>query len=387
MKNKIFFLITFTTVLSCKSIEKMVDKGQYNQAFEYAISKLQGQKNKNTKYVKALEKAYSELVQKDLYDIKMLSADNRPENWERVISIYEKLERRQFVLAPILPLVSEDNYRGSFAIVDYSQKISLSENKACDYYYSQAVHLLDKAKAYDDKSAAQDAFYTFEKIHRLRSNFKDVGRLKEEARQLGLITIEYTFVNEMNGFRSYEIARDIQEIPVSTLDDFWHDHMIGAPGDGIKPDYTVVISLYQIAFSPERERVNTFTESNDVVIKKEKVKEVKDSIVTFVEKDIYKKVKATVIEVFREKEAEFHGAIKVFNHSNNEYIKTIPINVFNQFTGYASSYHGDERALSAESKNKLDGYCEQFPSDYMMASDLSLAFKNTVLTEAKRIRF
>lgn len=65
---------------SCKSVEKMVEKGEYDKAFNYAISKLEGEKNKKTEYVEALEKAYSKLNECLTKESEKLKPAVKPEN-------------------------------------------------------------------------------------------------------------------------------------------------------------------------------------------------------------------------------------------------------------------------------------------------------------------
>jgi hypothetical protein len=66
MRTLLYTLIFTLALVSCKSIETMVEKGEYEKAFSHAVDKLAGEKNKKTKYVKGLEKAYIELNSKDL---------------------------------------------------------------------------------------------------------------------------------------------------------------------------------------------------------------------------------------------------------------------------------------------------------------------------------
>ena len=48
MKKIIYILSVIVLASSCKNIEKMVEQGKYDEAIEYAASKLHGEKNKNT---------------------------------------------------------------------------------------------------------------------------------------------------------------------------------------------------------------------------------------------------------------------------------------------------------------------------------------------------
>ncbi|MGB4959687.1 MAG: hypothetical protein WBO36_09435, partial [Saprospiraceae bacterium] len=152
-------------------------------------------------------------------------------------------------------------------------------------------------------------------------------------------------------------------------------------------DYIVEMELLNMAFSPERERSNSYVESNEILIRKDKVKERRDSVDVWVEKEVYERVKAEVIEVFREKKAELNGAIHIFDNRTREKIKTVPVNVFNDFVGYGCRFLGDERALTAASKKKMDGFLELFPPDSHMADELTTAYRNVVTNEVRRMKF
>ena len=64
-----FFLISF---LSCTSIEKLVETGQYDKAIYYATNKLSGAKVNKVEYVKGLETAFKKATDKDMAFIEKL---------------------------------------------------------------------------------------------------------------------------------------------------------------------------------------------------------------------------------------------------------------------------------------------------------------------------
>lgn len=66
----IFFLIT----TACKSVDKLVDQGRYDEAIVLATKKLAGKKNKKTKHVRALEKAFAKVNERDLLHITHLKS-------------------------------------------------------------------------------------------------------------------------------------------------------------------------------------------------------------------------------------------------------------------------------------------------------------------------
>ncbi|MBK8624441.1 MAG: hypothetical protein IPN86_02325 [Saprospiraceae bacterium] len=386
MRTLFYTLILLVGIFSCKSVEKMVEKGEYDKAFSYAIDKLEGEKNKKTEYVKALEKAYFKLNSVSFKEIEKLNANVRPENWSRVLSIYKTIENRQERLDPLIPLVSENGYVASFDMKSYREEIRVAEDNTCLYYYNNAIALIERTEKTGDKIAAKNAYDELKKIERYKARYQDSDLLKDKALSLGLTTVHFEVYNDLRDFHGNNIAQDLLTLPVSDLDNLWFDYSIGKSASR-NADFVVIVDLTGIDFSPERERVNTYSESKEILIRKDKVKEKRDSVDVWIEKEVYERVRADVTEIFREKKSELHGKLRVMHTRSKEYIKNIPINVYHDFNGYGCKFAGDERALTPESKKRMDNYLEFFPSDIAMAEDLSGVFKNAVMTEVKRLRF
>lgn len=385
MKTLFYTFVIVAGLVSCKSVEKMVEKGEYDRAFNYSISKLQGEKNKKTEYVKALEKVYSKLTSTSLREIERLNASSKPENWSKVLYIYEAMDERQERLEPLMPLVSEDRYRATFEFKNYKEQISNAEENTCLYYYNNANELIARTERTGDKSHARLAYDDLRKIDTYQRNYKDTEKLKDKALQLGLNRIHVEIFNDLRDFQSNNIEQELRNLPVARINDIWNEYSINI--DKNKADYVLVIELNQIFFTPERERLNTYSETKEILVRKDKVKERRDSADVWVEKEVYERVRADISEVFREKQSELRGMIKVMDTRTRENIKTIPVNAFHNFTGYGCRFAGDEKALTDATKKKIDNYLEIFPSDFDMAYDLAGVFKNVVMDEARKIKF
>ncbi len=384
----VFYSIVFMALLaSCKSVEKMVEKGEYDKAFSYAISKLQGEKKKKTEYVKGLEKAFAKLNSANLKEISKLNPEAKPANWVTVLNLYKNIESRQDRLDPLLPLVSEDGYRASFDMIDVSADLRNAEENTMSYHYNKALNLIDKSEKTKDKLFARDAYYELGKIDNYRTSYKDKERLKEKALSLGLTRIYIDVSNGLRDFHGNDIEKDMWNLPISKLDNLWNDYSVGDFDGGMDADFIVTIALENINFSPERESINSYTEEKEILIRKEIIKEKRDSVLVEVEKEVWEKVSANISEILREKKSELHGKMKVFDNKSKEYISSVPINVYHDFSGYACNFIGDERALTAESKKKMDTHIEMFPSDYSMADDLSAAFGSAVMNQVKKVPF
>lgn len=385
MKTSIYTILFLAGLVSCRSVEKMVEKGEYDRAFNYSISKLQGEKNKKTAYVKALEKAFFKINSASLREIERLNPSAKPENWSKVMNLYKGMDERQERLEPLLPLVSEDRYRATFDIKNYKEQISNAEENTCLYYYNNANELLARTEKTGDKTYARMAYDDLRKIESYQKNYKDSENLKEKALILGQNRIHVEIFNDLRDFQSSNIEQELRNLPVARLNDIWNEYSVNFEKN--KADYVLILELNQIIFTPERERVNTYSESKEILVRKDKVKERRDSIDVWVEKEVYERVKADISEVFREKQSELRGMIKVMDTRTKEYIKTIPVNAFHNFNGYGCRFAGDEKALTDATKKKIDNYLEIFPTDFDMAYDLASVFKNVVMDEARKIKF
>ena len=101
-------------------------------------------------------------------------------------------------------------------------------------------------------------------------------KLKERALKLGLNRIYVDIFNDLRDFQSNNIEQELRNLPVARLNDVWNEYSINF--DKNNADYVLVIELNQTFFSPERERVNTYSESKEILVRKDKIKERRDSV-------------------------------------------------------------------------------------------------------------
>lgn len=367
---------------SCKSIEKMVAKGDYEQAFDYAIEKLSNPKNRKTEYVTALEKAYSKLNANSLKEISKLDAENKPENWSKVLLQYKNIERRQDMIDHLLPLTSKTGYTAHFDIKNYSDEVRLAEDKTCSYYYGHALNLIGESETTGNKMPARMAYDELKRLDVIKKGYKDSDALKNKALNLGVSYIRLDVSNNMYSFHSEVVEDYIWDMNVSTFDDLWHQFSVNSDKNA---DYIIVVDLDRMSIGTGFERSNNYTESKEILVKKEKVKEIIDSVEVWKEKEVFARVSAEVREVFREKKSELHGSITLIDRASNRRLSSTPINVYEDFKGYGCDFRGDEEALTKQSKDKIDRFLEMFPSDRDVSNSLSNAFVCAVKSEIDRM--
>lgn len=388
MKKILYILTAIMIFTSCRSIDKMIESGNYDQALRFGVDKLRGEKNKKTKYVKGLEKAYAKLNKQDLEEIRNLKLTNSKRSLQSIVGIYERMNDRQKYVSPLLPLNSEDGYPAEFEMRDYPKLLNKSKVDVSELYYQTALANLNKSELQNNKSLARKAHSEFIESNRYFENYNDNYDLKRKAYELGQthILIEQ-YVNGSNAVfhHTEEILNDIQ---LSNLNTTWKKYYTEDYGQPI--DYIATIEVGEIMPGKESERYNSFTNTKEVVDgKKAKIKNgtvLKDTLGN----TIYEKKKivvtANIEELMREKISQMSGKIIIIDTKNNRHINTIPISVTHIFEDYSCRFRGDKRALTNEYNKRIKEYCAPFPTDYEMTTKLALEYKSVVEENIKSAR-
>ena len=390
MRNLYFIFMAITMFVSCRSIEKMVESGNYDEAFEFAIDKLAGKKNKETKYVKGLEKAFDELQARDESRIAYLLQMPHDHLWSEIASTYERMNRRQNVLRPILPLVSEDGYRARFTFNDYSADIANAKNKAAKYTFDNAMEMIKDAED-GDKFAAQKAYELFAEVMKFDPNFENAREMRSLAYDLGLEHYGIEFLVTAPGRSRAALDAEISRFNISGYNTFWRKyHRIDAFNES-DFDGIFSVSVDDIDFGTEREFVNQFdvekiiTEGFRPVLDNNGVA-MKDSLGNVIKEAHKVKVKAFVSEIRREKNAVLVGSIRYFAQNMDYAASTTPIQVNFNFSDNAADFRGDVRALDQNLVNLTKKRLLAFPDAYDVTSILGDKFFDEVKRRIPNIR-
>lgn len=367
MKNLLYTLSVFILLASCKNIEKMVEKGQYDEAIVYATSKLAGQKNKKTAHVKALEKAFAKITAHDMEQLEFYDAKNNPANWDRVYNIARKIETRQNRIKPFLPLLSKDGYEANFKFVKTQNIKTAALDGSAQFNYELANELLNKAHLHQNKSYARQAYETFASIDNYRKNYRDTYTLMDEAYAFGVIHINVILDKYANLYAPIELAHELNTFNVYQLNSKWKKfYYKNENRDSF--DFTAVLEVTEIDVSPERETIAHHQDSKRVKdgwkyakTKNGKIK--KDSLGNKIKIDVFKNVKANVTEITREKAGFVSGRFKFIDNTNGQILKDVPLASESIFNDYALQFNGDKRALCDHDLNRLKPNPLPFPFD------------------------
>jgi len=391
MKKINFILLAIFILTSCRSIDKMIESGNYDQALRFGVDKLRGEKNKKTKYVRGLEKAFAKLNNQDLNEINHLRQSGQRNRYDRIVDLYQGMEDRQNYVMPLLPLISKDGYLAKIKIVDYSTLISEAALKATEQHYTHATLLLDNAKRTGNKTEARNAYDSFSDVQLYHDDYKDTYRLKEEAYHLGqsrILVEAYTGGSNIAFDHTLDI---ISQVDIQRLNNKWEKFYIHDNGN-LQYNYIATLEVQNILPGQERERVHTYTETKEIIDGQIPVIDhlgntVTDTLGNVLYTDKFKEISAFVSEIQREKIAAMNGRLVIVDAVNNIHINTIPINITHEFRDYARTFKGDRRALADATFNQLKPHCLPFPSDYEITTIMAYSYKEAAEASLNNHRF
>jgi len=389
MKTLLYTLVLFTSLGSCRKLEKMVERGEYDRAIVYATEKLAGKKNKKTKHIQSLQEAFLKINQKDLNHIAYLNGPSNPEKWEEILTIADKIQRRQDRIAPFLPLISKDGYVGHFDMVDAYAIKTTARDGAAAFYHAEGKSLLEMSKTEGNKFFARNAFDLLQKAGAIKENYSDSRLLMLEAKELGKVYIQVVVENKSLGYVPEDLERNLLSMNLSKADSRWRKHYLGKT-ENIEPDYQAVLELSEIQISPERESIREHTDEKRVkdgwtYKKGPKGKVLKDSSGNKIKVDKFKKVRAYVTEIHRQKSTQVNGQLKLIDLTNSALRSSRPLVVEAYFEDWASTFTGDRRAVCDKDHNRLKNIPISFPHDFDMILDASGKLKEAFIDELYEI--
>lgn len=369
----LFYLLSLTIILStaaCKSIEKLVDQGRYDEAIILATKKLAGKKNKKTKHIMALEEAFAKINLLDINHIDALKTRGDAAAWESIYHYALGIQSRQDRIAPFLPLISKEGYVGHFTLMEVTPTLSEARATLASLYYDNGQELLTYARTSGDKIAAQDAHEAFSKISHYVSSYKDTKSLMYESADLGTFQVLLKLDESMSeADRSIGIShRALSRINNKR----WVSYHVD-PNTGTAFDMISTLYMDNIDISPEREVVNHFTEKKELERWVDEIDEdgqtrrdTSGQVIKYKEIEV---VRADITEVIRTKDAKIAGSVETRDYITGTLVAREDFSHEIHFASDACDLVGDRRALSEAISKRLDHHLLPFPYDSDMVTE------------------
>ena len=382
-----FFLISF---VSCTSIEKLVDTGQYDKAIYYATNKLSGAKVNKVEYVKGLETAFKKATEKDMAYIDKLKNEGNPETWETILSIYNTISDRQEQIRPLLPLTDENGKKANFLFVNTNDLEKEAKEQTINFLYNSAKDLLDEARNSKERIPARKAYESLLKLKNYAARFLDVPQLEREARELGTTKILVNVQNYSQAVFPAGLEDEILRLGFRDLDREWQK-FDAYPERNREYDLGITLILSNVQVSPGTVSEKSFSEKKEIpdgfqyaLDEKGNVK--KDTAGNDIKLPKTKVIEAQILEVFQSKSAGLSGRLEVMDLHTKGVRESRDINTVAIFENRAASFKGDERALTEDTKKRLGNRPAVFPTDAVLLLEAARKLRPLVISELRKIR-
>lgn len=371
--KKLYILCVFLLLMACgkKITQNAINSGDYDQAIETATQALRTNKDKNSKkpYVFMLEEAYAKAVERDLSTLEYLKKENNSANAEKIYQLYFNLQQRQDLIKPLLPLYLSENRTARFDFSNYTSQLVQSKKELVNYLYINAMRLSLSTKKEDARKAYDDLNF----IEKLQPDFKDLASLKDKALQKGTDYVLIKIENQTNMIIPQQLQNQLLDFSTYGLDEFWVVYHSN-PQQNYKYDFTYFVNFRDIQISPEQMREKEFAVEREI---QDGVKRSYDANGNVILDDKGNAVmipniilaKALIQEINLQKTCSVTAKVDFVNTSNNQLIKSFPLNSTFVFQDIAAKYRGDIRAIDPNYTQYLNRRLPGFPSNAQMLID------------------
>lgn len=384
--QKILYLLFAAMIVlpSCTSVEKLVDQGNYDEAISKARRYLTGKKKPNPKYIYALRDALEAANDRDLRRADELKSRGTSTNWSRVFATYNEIHKRQESVRSLLPLVDKHGIKADVKFVRVEPLLAEARNKAAKQSYDEGIALLQSGRR-GNKADARAAFRSFAETRRYLNNYRDVAARQNEAERLGIVYIAVEVENRTRAYLPAGMERELLNVNTRKLDDQWRRYHLDRQG-GVQYDFVAKLALQDIAVSPERVTERNFTERKEITDGTEYVLDdngnvLKDSLGNDVTQPRKITIAADVLEVFQTKQATISGALLLYPIGGGQPLENRSLTAEAVFENYASTFQGDRRALSSNTRQRLGNRPGPFPTDETLILQAADRLKPILLEE------
>ncbi len=368
-----FFLALLTAwMASCKSASKLYQKGNYDEAVQVAIRKLQKDPN-DTKLKAVVQDAYHYAVIDHENRIRSYSAKDNELKWEWLYNEYAALQNLYnsiFRSPSVFELVHP---------TDYSSYLDTHASKAADVHYSHGLQWMSN----NNRQSFKNAYHEFQAASRFKPGDVTIQQMINEAYDAALTRVvimpadgygfRYSSYNyQLKNFEN-DIIRNLQYKSASEFVKFYSSW--DAQRLNIIPDEIVEMHFTQLNLGRIQDNYSSKEVSKEVVIKETVYKP--DSVVKE-----YARVKAKITTTKRIMYSE--GILNISIRDNSgKWLWNDKITGSDNWTTEFSTYTGDERALSEEDKKLLNKSREAPPREEEIISCIKESIYNDFISRIR----
>lgn len=376
MKKSLLLLFVVLLLSSCNSVKKTqqaLNSGNYIQAINTSIAKLQKNKsgNKSGVYAGLLKQAFEKYRESTLQKISFLERDEMKDNSKSVYEAYVSLQNIQNRIRPLLPLRNEEGQPIAFEFYDFSENILVEKENYANYLYTKANDLLRN----DNKIDSRLAYNSFVELEKLAPQFRDVSVLKREAYLNGVDFILVSLYNDTEQVIPEQVEDRLLNFSTLNLNDLWTEYHVNKRED-LLYDLGIEIYFTSIQFSPERLVERQIPLEREIVdgwkYKKDRNGDfILDERGNKIKEDVIVKASGILFETVQSKEVKVMAQVNYFDMITDQKINSYPLESVYVFENRFADFEGNQKILNKEELFLLRGRPVDYPSNERMLMDAS----------------
>jgi len=379
--KKLTLLLIASCFVACSGVkrtQKALYSGDYREAINIAVGKLQKDKNKksNEEYIFLLQDAFKKFTEEKKQEINLLKKENIASNAEKIYQNYVELTHVQSQIRPLLPLNFQNGKETKFKLVNYTDEFLSAKNNYTEFLYNSALSDMKR----DNKLDYRKAYNQLKRASQLKPNYRNTNQLLNDAHFYGTDFIFVSVENQTNQIIPRRLEQDVLDFNPYGLDDFWTVYH-NSRQENTTYDYEVYLDFKNIAVLPERinqKEVFLEREVSDGYVYK------KDRAGNFVLDEDGKKVKieqfitarGNLIHSIQSKSIQVLAQVEYFNTSENRVYQSFPLETTFVFENEYATFRGDRKVLNAVERQLTLQRFVPFPSNEHMLLDAGNDLKN-----------
>ena len=364
-------LIVLILLASCKSATKLYQKGNYDEAVQVAVKKLQKDPN-DAKLKSLIQDAYQYAVTDHETRINTYSQSNDETKWEWMYNEYADLQRLHDAIF---------KSPAAFEVVkptDYSSQLITNGEKAGDVHYQRGMDWMNN----NDKQSFRKAYREFQAAASFKPGDGNIKQMLDQSYDMATTRVlvmpadgrDFRF-SSYTSFSNFDndIIRDLQNRSVSEFVRFYSNW--DAQRLNLVPDEIMEIHFTQFNIGRVNDSYATREISKEVVVKETVYKP--DSVIKQ-----YQTVKAKITTTKRNMYSEGDLNISVRDNTGR-WLWNDNVHGSHGWSTEFSSFTGDERAMSQEDKNLVNKVRETPPSEDEMMRCIKEEIYGTFMTKVR----
>ncbi len=362
-------MLLLAVLFACKSPEKLLQQGDYDEVIDRGIKKqLKGKADNADREL--MDKAYRLANERDQSRIHFLLQEGKPENWDEIYRRYLALSNRQDRIQKILPY-SVNGKVVDYTRVDYSEKIVEAKTNAARFYFERA----EENMRLNTKEAYRQAYADYGIARDYRAvDYPGIGVKIERSRELGISRVLIEYDNKLQYRLPREFFDEIDNLNTARFNSQWVEYHLAPLEPDMVYDYYIAVVLNSLEVIPpleEREeyiRQKRVQDGFDYVLDN-RGNVMKDTLGNDIKVPRYKDLSARVIRIRQYQSATLKGEVEFMATHPNRLLKRESVQGTSVFEHVSGKATGHREALLPEDLDLIQLDEVPFPAEERLIMD------------------